>query len=156
MTTSKPATVVVVNIERYQAEMLNHGPVPVTPSLFDPIKRDLYFCLENNVGEVLKYVRGRREPSLVQKLAVWARDLRCKYPGCGAIASMSHIHHINEWLADQGFTDVEVLILLCHAHHQHLHTNQLTATRESDGTVTIRLRATGELIATATRTPIAA
>ena len=156
VTTSKPATVVVVNIERYQAEMLNHGPVPVTPSLFDPIKRDLYFCLENNVGEVLKYVRGRREPSLVQKLAVWARDLRCKYPGCGAIASMSHIHHINEWLADQGFTDVEVLILLCHAHHQHLHTNQLTATRESDGTVTIRLRATGELIATATRTRIAA
>ena len=156
VTTSKPATVIVFNVERFQAEMLNHGPIPVTPSVLDPIKRDLYFCFENSAGEVLKYARGRREPSLVQKLAVWARDLRCKYPGCGAIASMSHIHHINEWLADQGFTDVEVLILLCHAHHQHRHTNQLTATRESDGTVTIRLRATGDLIATATRTRIAA
>ena len=156
VTTSKPATVIVFNVERFQAEMLDHGPIPVTPSLFDPIKRDLYFCFENSVGEVLKYVRGRREPSLVQKLAVWARDLRCKYPGCDAIASMSHIHHVNEWLADQGFTDVEVLILLCHAHHQHLHTNQLTATREANGSATIRLRATGELIATATRTRIAA
>ena len=156
VTTSKPATVIVFNIERFQAEMLNHGPIPVTPTLFDPIKRDLYFCFENSAGEVLKYVRGRRAPSLVQKLAVWARDLRCTYPGCDAIASMSHIHHVNEWLTDQGFTDVEVLILLCHAHHQHLHTNQLTATREANGTVTIRVRTTGELIATATRTLIAA
>ena len=156
VTTSKPATVIVFNVERFQAEMLNHGPIPVTPSLFDSIKRDLYFCFENSAGEVLKYVRGRREPSLVQKLAVWARDLRCKYPGCDTISSLSHIHHINEWLADQGFTDVEVLILLCHAHHQHLHANQLTATREANSSVTIRIRATGELIATATRTRIAA
>ena len=156
VTTSKPATVIVFNVERFQAEMLNHGPVPITPALFDHVKRDLYFCFENNTGEVLKYVRGRRAPSLLQKLAVWARDLRCKYPGCDAIASMSHIHHINEWLADNGYTDVEVLILLCHAHHQHLHTNGLTATCESDSTVTIRLRATGELIATATPHRIAA
>ena len=156
VTTSKPATVIVFNIDRFEAEILNHGPVPVTPTLFDQLKRDLYFCFENNTGEVLKYVRGRREPTLLQKLAVWARDLRCKYPGCDAIASMSHIHHINEWLADQGFTDVEALILLCHAHHQHLHTNQLTATREADGSVSIRLRATGELMATATTRRIAA
>ena len=156
VTTSKPATVIVFNVQHFQAEMLNRGPVPVTPALFDKVKRDLYFCFENNTGEVLKYVRGRREPTLLQKLAVWARDLRCKYPGCDAIASMSQIHHINEWLADLGFTDVEVLILLCHAHHQHLHCNQLIANRESDGTVSIRLRTTGELIATAIPQSIAA
>lgn len=156
VTTSKPATVIVFNVERFHAEMLNHGPIPVTASLFDQVKRDLYFCFENNVGEVLKYVRGRREPSLLQKIAVWARDLRCQYPGCDATANASHIHHVDEWLADLGFTDVEVLILLCHAHHQHLHVSQLIGVREADGSVSIRIRATGELVATATPRRMAA
>ncbi len=156
VTTSKPATVIVFNVERFHAEMLNHGPIPVTASLFDQVKRDLYFCFENNVGEVLKYVRGRREPSLLQKIAVWARDLRCQYPGCDATASISQIHHLNEWLADLGFTDVEVLILLCHAHHQHLHVSQLIGVREADGSVSIRIRATGELVAAATPRRMAA
>ena len=136
--------------------MLNRGPMPVTSSLFDQVRRDLFFCFENNAGEVLKYVRGRRDPTLLQKIAVWARDMRCQYPGCDAAASASQIHHINEWLADLGFTDVEVLILLCHAHHQHLHVNQLIAVRESDGTVAIRLRSTNQLIATATPMRVAA
>ena len=156
VTTSKPATVVVVNLERFQAELLNHGPIPVTASLFDHLKRDVYLCYVNEKGEVLKYVRGRRAPLLLQKLAVWARDLRCQYPGCDAAATMSQIHHVNEWLADQGFTDIEVLILLCWAHHSHLHVNRLIATRENDGTVSIRIRATGELIATAAPKQIAA
>ena len=156
VTTSKPATVIVFNVERFQAEMLNRGPMPVTSSLFDQVRRDLFFCFENNAGEVLKYVRGRRDPTLLQKIAVWARDMRCQYPGCDAAASASQIHHINEWLADLGFTDVEVLILLCHAHHQHLHVNQLIAVRESDGTVAIRLRSTNQLIATATPMRVAA
>ena len=156
VTTSKPATVIVFNVERFHAEMLNHGPIPVTASLFDHVKRDLYFCFENNVGEVLKYVRGRREPSLLQKIAVWARDLRCQFPGCETTASMGQIHHVNEWLADLGFTDVEVLMLLCHAHHQHLHVNQLIGLREADRSVSIRIRATGELVATAMPKRIAA
>ena len=156
VTASKPATVVVVNLERFQAELLNHGPIPITAPLFDHLKRDLYLCYMNEKGEVLKYVRGRRAPSLLQKLAVWARDLRCQYPGCDATAAMSQIHHVNEWLADQGFTDIDVLILLCWAHHKHLHVNQLIAARETDGTVSIRIRATGELIATATPKQIAA
>ena len=69
---------------------------------------------------------------------------------------MSHVHHLNEWLADQGFTDVDVLLLLCHAHHQHLHLNQLTAVREPDGPISIRLRSTNECIATATVRRVAA
>ena len=130
ITTAKPATVIVFNVDRFQAEMLNHGPIPTTASLFDHVKRDLHFCFENN--------------------AVWVRDLRCQYPGCDATAATSQIHHINEWLADLGITDVEVLILLCHAHHQHLHTNQLIGSREADGSVSIRVRTTGERIAIAT------
>ena len=48
VTTSKPATVIVFNVERFHAEMLNHGPIPVTGSLFDHVKRDLYFCCKEN------------------------------------------------------------------------------------------------------------
>ena len=56
---------------------------------------------------------------------------------------------MNEWLLDQGFTDVEVLGLFCDPHHRHLHVSELVAEHQADGTVTIRIRSTGEVIATA-------
>ena len=40
--------------------------------------------------------------------------------------------------------------VFCDAHHRHLHVGQLKADREADGTVTIRIRATGEIITRAT------
>ena len=156
MTTAKPATVVVFDIDRYQAELLDHGPVPVTDSLFDQTRSSQYVLFTDGRGEILKFARTRRDPSLAQRLAVMARDRRCVYPYCQAQPSECSIHHFNEWLRDHGYTDVEVLGLLCDPHHRHLHLKNLNATREADGSVTIRERATAVVIARASPCRVAA
>ncbi len=47
------------------------------------------------------------------------RDQGCRFPGC-ANERWLRAHHIRHW-ADGGPTDVDNLLLLCHAHHRLLH-----------------------------------
>jgi hypothetical protein len=112
--------------------------------------RELYYLFQNTTGEVLKMGRARHNPTPQQRLAVIARDRCCTWPGCSTPADLCGIHHFNEWLADQGQTDVEVLGLFCRPHHRHLHLENLKATRETDGTVTIRDRRSNQIILTTT------
>ena len=146
VTCAKPTVVIVFDIDRYEAEILGHGPIPVTPDLFDSARADLYYYFQNAKGAVLKFGRAKRDPTAAQRLAVQVRDRHCVYPHCRAPASRCQVHHLNEWLIDQGFTDVEVLGLFCDPHHRHLHLQHLVANRQPDGTVAIRIRATGEVI----------
>ena len=148
-TCAKPTVVIVFDIDRYEAEILGHGPIPVTPDLFDSVRADLYYYFQNAKGEVLKFGRAKRDPTAAQRLAVQVRDRHCVYPHCRAPASRCQVHHLNEWLIDQGFTDVAVLGLFCDPHHRHLHLQHLVANRQPDGTVAIRIRATGEVIVVA-------
>ena len=156
VTTAKPATIVVFDIDKYEADMLDHGPIPVTASLFDDVRRSLYLYFKNANGEILKFGRARRDPTIAQRLAVMVRDQHCQFGNCETPASMCDVHHLNEWLNDNGFTDVEVLALFCHPHHRHIHLNNLKATREPDGTVTITDRTTGAVVACASPKRIAA
>ena len=144
-----PATIVVFDIDRYEAELLDHGPVPVTASLFEQAKAALYLYFKNGKGEILKFGRARRDPSIAQRLAVMARDRGCDFGDCDAPVSACSIHHFDEWLLDNGFTDVEVLGLFCDPHHRHIHLENLRAVRELDGSVTIIDRTTGAVVARA-------
>ena len=144
-----PATIVVFDIDRYEAELLDHGPVPVTASLFEQAKAALYVYFKNGKGEILKFGRARRDPSIAQRLAVMARDRGCDYGDCDAPVSACSIHHFDEWLRDNGFTDVEVLGLFCDPHHRHIHLKNLRAVRELDGSVTIIDQTTGAVVARA-------
>lgn len=150
--TAKPAVIILFDVDKFEAELLGQGPLPVTASLFDRARNDLYYCFQNMHGEILKFGRARRDPTPIQRLAVIAHDRHCIYPGCFAPPDRCAVHHLNEWLIDQGFTDVEVLGLFCHPHHRHLHLNNLVAFRESDRAVTIRDRRTGAIVARATVT----
>lgn len=156
VTTGKPATVIVFDVEKYEAELLDGAPLPITQSLFDEIRRSLFALFTNSNGEILKFGRTRRDPSLAQRLAVMVRDRRCVYPGCNAPPNRCSVHHFNEFVRDHGFTDVEVLGLLCEPHHRHLHLNELRVVREADGTVTIRDRSSGAVVARGSPKPIAA
>ena len=148
----KPSVVINFNVEKWEADLLGHGPIPVTPSLFDPAKNDLYYAFTNSSGELLKLGRARKNPTALQRLAVIARDRHCIYPGCTAPAECCEVHHLNEWQQDHGTTDVEVLGLLCRSHHRHVHTNNLKLTRQSAGIVEVRDRETGLLTAATTPT----
>ena len=150
--TAKPAVVIVFDIDRYEASLLGHGPIPVHESLFDSVKHDLYVHFMNNAGEVLNFGRARRDPTLIQKLAVMVRDRRCQYPGCTAPPAICEFHHFNEWLKDEGQTDVRSMGLMCRAHHRHVHLEDLVVTREGSGQigsgqVSVFERDTGKLVA---------
>ena len=146
----KPTVVIVFDIDRYEAEILGHGPIPITTDLFAATKADLYYFFQSGRGEILKFGRAKRYPTAAQRLAVEVRDRHCIYPQCREPASRCQVHHLNEWLIDHGYTNVEVLGLFCDPHHRHLHIKALTADLQPGGTVTIRIRTTGEIIAIAT------
>ena len=97
---AKPAMVIVFDVDRYEAEILGRGPIPVTPDLFDAARADLYYFFKNTRGEILKFGRAKRDPTAAQRLAVQVRDRHCIYPCCRASASRCQVHHLNEWLTD--------------------------------------------------------
>ncbi len=94
--TAKPAVIILFDVDKFEAELLGQGPLPVTASLFDQARNDLYYCFQNMHGEILKFGRARRDPTPIQRLAVIAHDRHCIYPGCYAPPDRCAVHHLNE------------------------------------------------------------
>jgi hypothetical protein len=77
--------------------------------------------LRDGDGSPLALGRRQRVPTARLRDAVYARDQGiCQYPGCERTRWL-HIHHLREWLADEGETDLENLTLLCSRHHGLVH-----------------------------------
>jgi hypothetical protein len=145
--TGKPAVVIVFDVDRWKARIAGGGPIPLTESLLDQARSDLYYCFKNTVGEVIKFARSRRDPTPPQKLVLVVRDEKCLYPGCHAPPDACDAHHINEVVKDQGNTDTDVMGLFCEAHHRHIHLNDLVVKRRPDASITIIERRTGAIVA---------
>lgn len=145
--TSKPAVVIVFDVDRWKARIAGSSPIPITESLLDQARNDLYYCFENAVGEVLKFARARRDPTPIQRLVLVVRDEMCLYPGCHAPPEACDAHHINEVVKDKGRTDTDVMGLFCEAHHRHIHLNDLVVKRNPDGSITIIERRTRAIVA---------
>jgi hypothetical protein len=144
--TAKPAVVIIFDIDRWQARIAGGKPIPITESLLDHARNDLYYCFKNTAGEILKFNRSRRDPTAVQRLALVVRDERCMYPGCHAPPEACDAHHTDEVVKDRGLTNLEVMALFCKAHHRHIHLNDLVVIRETNGTITIKQRKTGAVV----------
>lgn len=74
-----------------------------------------------STGQPLDVGRSQRLFTPRQRVALAARDGGCRWPGCERPPSWCEAHHIDEWLRDDGRTDVEVGVLLCRHHHLLLH-----------------------------------
>ncbi|BAN04525.1 HNH endonuclease signature motif containing protein [Ilumatobacter coccineus] len=77
-------------------------------------------------GAVLNFGRGRRTASPQQFLALTARDGGCRHPGCDRPPEWCEAHHLREFAARGGLTDVDEMVLLCHHHHHALHDHAWT------------------------------
>ncbi len=66
---------------------------------------------------------GRAQRTVPPRLrrALEARDQHCAFPECRASVHRCHAHHVQEWVRDQGPTDVDNLVLLCSRHHHVVH-----------------------------------
>jgi hypothetical protein len=67
--------------------------------------------------------RGRTIPGAMLR-ALRFRDRECRFPGCGR-PNWLKAHHLVHW-ARGGGTDLDNLVLLCHAHHRLVHEGRWT------------------------------
>jgi hypothetical protein len=72
-------------------------------------------------GEPLYLYRGRRYFTAQQMRALAVRDGSCVWPGCHAAAAWCDGHHVLEFEADDGPTNIDNGVLLCPHHHRMLH-----------------------------------
>ena len=102
-------------------ELLGAGPVP--PAILDNLSPDTRIrgALFDTNGEILWLARSRRHANAAQHLAVAIRDRGCVL--CRAPMHRCNDHHINEWAADNGTTDIGNLAALCNDCHAKLHDN---------------------------------
>ncbi len=110
-------------------ELLGAGPVP--PAILDNLSPDTRIrgALFDTNGEILWLGRSRRHASVAQQLAVAIRDRGCVL--CRAPMHRCDDHHINEWKADNGTTDVPNPAALCRDCHAKLHNNNERLERRS-------------------------
>jgi hypothetical protein len=92
-------------------------------------------------GNPLDLGREARLYTPQQRIALAIRDGGCRIPDCDRPASYCESHHIDEWSADLGRTDVDRGILLCRFHHMNLHHHGWRITR--DGTADFVLHRPG-------------
>ncbi len=77
--------------------------------------------LTDQTGAVMNFGRGKRTASPNQFLAMVARDRGCRHPGCERPPQWCEAHHLREFAARGGLTDIDEMVLICHHHHHALH-----------------------------------
>jgi hypothetical protein len=83
-------------------------------------------------GQLLDYGRSRRivPPSL--RKAVDIRDRHCVFAGCEAPTQWCDVHHVEEWVLNEGETSLENSGPLCERHHTKVH-HGFRVERQPDG-----------------------
>lgn len=62
--------------------------------------------------------RTKRLATQDQRLALYATERGCSFSGCSAPGVWCQVHHTEEWVVDDGFTDIDSLTLACERHHR--------------------------------------
>ncbi len=91
---------------------------------------DFYGLLFDQRGLPLYHGRKTRRVSPQQWRVLVARDKGCVI--CGAHPNWCQAHHVRYWLLG-GRTDIDNLVLLCHAHHRWVHDNEIILRHGSNG-----------------------
>lgn len=89
--------------------------------------------IADRAGNPLDVGREQRLYTPKQRIALAVRDGGCRWNGCDRPASFCEAHHIDEWAADEGRTDIDRGILLCRFHHLQLHHRGWRITRDGLG-----------------------
>ncbi len=112
--------------------------VPVKPDVLQGLCADAVWRAMwiDPTGVPLRLGRSKRHASPGQRLALAERDGGCVFPGCDRPVGWCDVHHVTEWDAEDGCTDVPVLALLCRHHHGVTHRAGWSMAAEPDQTFT--------------------
>ncbi|MEO5921152.1 MAG: DUF222 domain-containing protein [Pseudolysinimonas sp.] len=81
-------------------------------------------------GQVVNVGRRQRLFTTRQRIGMAARDGGCRFPGCDRPPGWTEAHHIDEFLRDEGKTDIADGVLLCRFHHMFVHNHRWRIVRE--------------------------
>jgi hypothetical protein len=87
-------------------------------------------------SEILDKGREARLFNEQQRRALLVRYLGCAFPDCDRPPGWTEAHHIAEWVADLGPSDLLNGALLCPCHHRYVHEGGGSITVEADGSLT--------------------
>jgi len=102
-------------------------PAMIERLLCDVGTRDI--TVDEN-GNPLDVGREQRIFTAKQRVALAIRDGGCMHPDCDRPPSYAESHHIYEWAADHGKTNIADGILLCRYHHMLIHNQHWKIRRE--------------------------
>jgi Domain of unknown function (DUF222) len=83
-------------------------------------------------GQVLDHGRSKRIVPAGLRRAVEVRDRHCVFTGCDAPTHWCDVHHVQEWVLDEGPTSLDNSALLCERHHTKVH-HGFRVERQPDG-----------------------
>ncbi len=83
-------------------------------------------------GQVLDHGRTKRIVPPGLRRAVEVQERHCVFTGCDAPTHWCDVHHVAEWVLDEGPTSLENSALLCERHHTKVH-HGFRIERQSDG-----------------------
>ncbi|TFC60493.1 DUF222 domain-containing protein [Cryobacterium sp. TMT2-15-1] len=113
-----------------------HGQIEGNPVLISQESIDRLLCETGSRGitfdadgQITNVGRDERLLTAAQRAAMAVRDGGCLWIDCDRPPAWSEAHHINEWLRDNGHTDLADGVLLCHPHHLLLHNQHWTIIR---------------------------
>ena len=118
------------------AEILDAGPVP--PGVLAQLTPDaeLRGMIFGGNGQPLWLGRSRRIANDHQRLAAAVRDRGCVL--CPKPSYQTEMHHLRDWTADRGTTDIDNLVSLCGPDHRRLQKYNLQLTKDGNGRWTTR------------------
>ena len=88
-------------------------------------------------GAVLDQGMGKRVATAAQRVALRAMYRSCGHPGCTVRFDDCQIHHVIEWVAHHGPTNLDNLLPLCSQHHHLVHEGGWQLTLSPDRTITL-------------------
>ena len=80
-----------------------------------------YLAIFDGEGRPLDLYRTKRIASVDQRIMLHAIDRGCTFPGCDKPGYLSEVHHIEEWVAAHGRTNIDKLTFCCKLHHALIH-----------------------------------
>ncbi|TFC66611.1 DUF222 domain-containing protein [Cryobacterium sp. TMT2-4] len=107
------------------------NPVPISQETIDRLlcdtgTRGIKFDAD---GQIINVGRDERLFTEHQRAAMAVRDGGCLWVDCDRPPAWTEAHHVNEWLKENGYTDLADGVLLCHPHHLLLHNQHWTIIR---------------------------
>ena len=118
------------NVERGRCEIPGVGAIARSELERLGCDAELYGLLFDQQGLPLYHGRKTRSVSPQQWRVLVARDKGCVI--CGAHTNWCQAHHVKYWRLG-GPTDIDNLVLLCHAHHRWVHDNEIILRQGPNG-----------------------